>query len=125
MPFPHALAKFNRRVTNRIAGLVAGRAPGLAVVVHRGRSSGRQYRTPVTVFSQDGVYRVALTYGREVDWLKNILAAGEFELEINGRTETVRAPVVRHDPKVSWAPTGVRQALSALGAEFYVEAPRA
>ncbi|MBF6170510.1 nitroreductase family deazaflavin-dependent oxidoreductase [Nocardia blacklockiae] len=125
MPFPQALARFNRKVTNRVANLVAGRAPGLAIVVHRGRRSGRVYRTPITLFSQDGTYRIALTYGREVDWLKNILAAGEFELETGGRTVTVRDPVVRHDARVSWAPPGVRQALSALGAEFYVEAPRA
>ncbi|GAB2696495.1 nitroreductase family deazaflavin-dependent oxidoreductase [Nocardia thraciensis] len=121
MPLPRALAKFNRRVTNRVAGLVAGRAPGLGIVVHEGRKSGRVYRTPITLFAQDGVHRVALTYGRDVDWLKNILAAGEFAVETNGHTITGRDPVVRHDPKVSWAPPGVRQALSAIGAEFYVE----
>ncbi|MBB5917079.1 deazaflavin-dependent oxidoreductase (nitroreductase family) [Nocardia transvalensis] len=122
MPLPQGLARFNRRVTNRVAGLVAGRTPGLAMIVHTGRKSGRVYRTPVTVFTQDGVYRIGLTYGRNVDWLKNILAAGEFELEIGGRAVTVRDPQVRHDARASWAPVGVRQMLGAVGAEYYLEA---
>ncbi|KZM73039.1 nitroreductase family deazaflavin-dependent oxidoreductase [Nocardia terpenica] len=122
MPFPHALAKFNRRVTNRVAGLVAGRAPGLGVIVHEGRKSGRVYRTPVTVFNQDGAFRIALTYGRDVDWLKNILAAGEFDMELGGRVLHVHDPVVRHDPAASWAPVGMRPFFTALSAEYYLEA---
>ncbi|WP_024804804.1 nitroreductase family deazaflavin-dependent oxidoreductase [Nocardia sp. BMG51109] len=121
MPFPRALAKFNRRVTNRVANPVAGRVPGMGIIVHTGRSSGRVYRTPITLFSQDGVYRVALTYGRDVDWLKNILAAGEFQVETGGHTVTVRDPVVRHDAGASWAPPGFRQAFGAFGVEFYLE----
>jgi deazaflavin-dependent oxidoreductase (nitroreductase family) len=122
MPLPQALAQFNRRVTNRVAGLVAGHAPGFGIVVHKGRKSGRVYRTPVTLFTHDGGYRIALTYGRNVDWLKNILAAGEFDLETAGRTVTLTDPVVCHDAGASWAPFGVRQALSTISAEYYVEA---
>jgi deazaflavin-dependent oxidoreductase (nitroreductase family) len=122
MPLPQALATFNRRVTNRIAGPVAGRAPGFGIVVHTGRRSGRVYRTPVTLFSHGGAYRIALTYGRDVDWLKNILAAGEFRIETGGHTVELTDPVVRHNPAASWAPVGVRQLLQAISAEYYVEA---
>ncbi|MQY17267.1 nitroreductase family deazaflavin-dependent oxidoreductase [Nocardia macrotermitis] len=122
MPLPRALARFNRRVTNPVAGLVAGRMPGLGVLVHRGRKSGRVYHTPVTVFNRDGAYRIALTYGRDVDWLKNILAAGEFELELDGRTIALTDPIVRHDAEVGWAPIGVRQMLHTLSADCFVEA---
>ncbi|MBF6331358.1 nitroreductase family deazaflavin-dependent oxidoreductase [Nocardia transvalensis] len=122
MPLPQALARFNRRVTNRVAAPVIARAPGFGIIVHKGRNSGRVYRTPVTIFAHDGGYRVALTYGRDVDWLKNILAADRFELETGGRTVTLTTPAVRHDPQASWAPPGVRQVLGLIGAEYYMEA---
>ncbi|MCM6775497.1 nitroreductase family deazaflavin-dependent oxidoreductase [Nocardia sp. CDC159] len=122
MPLPQALARFNRRVTNRIASPVAGRSRGFGVVVHKGRKSGRIYRTPVTIFVRDGAYRIALTYGREVDWVKNILAAGTFELETGGQPLLLTDPVVRHDPAADWAPAGVRQLLRLVGAEYYLEA---
>src|SRR5262249_1796055 len=50
MALPRALARFNRLVTNRVLGVVAPWMPPFAVVVHRGRSSGRVYRTPVWAF---------------------------------------------------------------------------
>ena len=40
------LARFNRRVPNRIIGTIAGRRLSpVAFMVHQGRRSGRQYRT--------------------------------------------------------------------------------
>ncbi|MFR9750020.1 nitroreductase family deazaflavin-dependent oxidoreductase [Nocardia sp. 004] len=121
MVLPRALANFNRHITNPAAGVLAGRAPGFGIVVHRGRKSGRSYRTPVMVFTQDGTYRIALTYGRNVDWVKNIRAAGGFTLETRGRVVELTDPVVRHDPAADWAPWSVRQALKAISAEYYVE----
>ncbi|MGQ4616082.1 nitroreductase family deazaflavin-dependent oxidoreductase [Nocardia sp. R7R-8] len=121
MVLPHALANFNRHVTNPTTGLVAGRAPGFGIVQHKGRKSGRSYRTPVMVFEQDGTYRIALTYGRKVDWVKNICAAGGFALETHGRVVELTDPVVRHDPSAAWAPLGVRQVLKTISADYYVE----
>ena len=122
MPLPQAIAKFNRLVTNRVAGLAAGRAPGFGIVVHKGRKSGRTYRTPVMVFGRDGAYRIALTYGRDVDWVKNIVAAGGFDFETHGRTVKLVDPVVERDASASWAPLGVRQVLTALSVDYYVQA---
>ncbi|WP_405165110.1 nitroreductase family deazaflavin-dependent oxidoreductase [Nocardia sp. NBC_01499] len=122
MVLPRALAKFNRYATNRAAGLFAGRAPGFAILQHRGRKSGREYRTPVSVFQSDGVYRIALTYGRDTDWAKNISAAGGFTLHTRGRVIELTDPAVLHDPSAQWAPVVVRPWLKALSAEYYVEA---
>jgi deazaflavin-dependent oxidoreductase (nitroreductase family) len=124
MPLPRQLAKFNRIATNRIMRPLAGHVPTLGMVIHHGRRSGREYRTPVTVFPVDGGYRVALTYGRDVDWLKNVLAADRFELRYRGRTVTLEHPSVGHDDTASWAPVGVKQLLTALGATDYVQAAR-
>jgi hypothetical protein len=42
------LARFNRRGPNRVIGMIAGRRLSpVAYMLHQGRKSGRQYRTPV------------------------------------------------------------------------------
>jgi deazaflavin-dependent oxidoreductase (nitroreductase family) len=76
MPIPMAVARFNRRVTNRISGPLAGRIPVLALVEHRGRRSGTRYRTPVLLFHDGADLVIALTYGPDTDWVYNVLAAG-------------------------------------------------
>jgi len=48
----------------------------MGLVVHRGRRSGRVYDTPVLVFPADDGYVIALTYGPDTDWIRNVLAAG-------------------------------------------------
>ena len=95
------VARFNRRVTNRVATPLLRRLPGFAVVHHVGRRSGRHYRTPVNLFPAEGGYVIALTYGPDADWLKNVLAAGGCDLEVRGRRVHCTAPVVFHDPSAA------------------------
>ena len=85
MPIPIAIASFNRKVTNRLTGPFAGHLPGFAVVMHRGRMSGRMYHTPVNAFRRDDDYVFAMTYGPDVDWVRNVEAAGECDVETRGR----------------------------------------
>jgi deazaflavin-dependent oxidoreductase (nitroreductase family) len=121
MPLSGRMARFNRRATNRVTGMVAGWLPGFAVVVHRGRRSGREYRTPVNAFrTQDG-YRIALTYGAESDWVRNVLAAGECELTVRRRRVRVVEPRLGAAAARRWAPPVVRQVLGAVGAEEYLD----
>ena len=90
-------AHFNRRVTNRLTRPLGRRLPGFGVIVHRGRRSGHQFQTPVNVFNASGGYVIALTYGAESDWLKNVLAAGGCELISRGRRRRLTSPQVVHD----------------------------
>jgi deazaflavin-dependent oxidoreductase (nitroreductase family) len=101
-------ANFNRRVTNRLTGPAAHRLPGFGVVVHRGRRSGRLYETPVNVFQTPGGYVVALTYGAEAEWVKNVLAAGGCELITRGRRHRLVAPEVVRDDQQRLAPAAIR-----------------
>jgi len=78
MQLPQWLARFNRHVTNPIQRLWAGYIPTMGILEHVGRRSGRQFRTPLTVFSTDEGVAILLTYGPDRDWLKNITAAGDF-----------------------------------------------
>lgn len=84
MPLPAWLARFNRMVSNPVLGPAAARLPYCGVIVHRGRRSGRLYRTPVNAFPVDEGFVVALTYGRETDWVRNVLAAGGCEMVHRG-----------------------------------------
>jgi deazaflavin-dependent oxidoreductase (nitroreductase family) len=83
---PQWLARFNRHVTNPIQRIWAGWAPGMGILEHAGRKSGKQYRTPLNVFpTEDGVV-IVLTYGPDRDWLKNISAAGRAQMKSRGKT---------------------------------------
>src|ERR1700693_5570676 len=76
------VAAFNLAVTNRITGRFADRLLGFGILTHAGRKSGRVYRTPVDVFRAPEVFLIALTYGRESEWVKNGLAAGSASLRL-------------------------------------------
>ncbi|MFA1540035.1 nitroreductase family deazaflavin-dependent oxidoreductase [Actinomadura monticuli] len=82
---------------------------------HKGRKSGRPYRTPVNVFPRPGGYIAALTYGPDRDWVRNIIAAGGGELEIRGKMIQVGEPKIVHDPGRADMPPGVRQFLGLIG----------
>jgi len=71
---------------NRVTGPLFRGLPGMGVLVHHGRKSGERSQTPVNVFPRPGDrHVVALTYGPDTDWLKNVLAAGGCELLTGGR----------------------------------------
>jgi deazaflavin-dependent oxidoreductase (nitroreductase family) len=124
VPLHRSLARFNRRVTNRITGLVAPRLPGFGVVVHTGRKSGRQYRTPVNVFRRPEGFVIALTYGPDSEWVRNVLANGGCTLETQGRVLKLAQPRLFHDKGRSAVPPPVRLALTLLGvADFLALAP--
>src|SRR5262249_55894838 len=78
--YPRWSGNRNRPGLNRLPRHVAPWMPGFGVIVHRGRRSGHCYQTPVNVFSAGDGYVIALTYGPDTDWVKNVLAAGGCEL---------------------------------------------
>jgi len=92
------LAKFNIAVTNRITSRFAARLPGFGILTHLGRKSGRVYRTPVNVFRAPEGFIIALTYSSQSEWVKNVIAAGSYELKTVGRRYQLVAPNVVRDP---------------------------
>ena len=83
--------------------------------MHQGRRSGRTYRTPVNVFpTADGV-RIALTYGSDSDWVKNVLASGGCRLLTRRHELVLTGPRVVHDPERRDTRTVERQVLRLLG----------
>jgi deazaflavin-dependent oxidoreductase (nitroreductase family) len=84
MPLPRTLARWNKVGLNRVTKRVAPWMPGFGVVTHAGRRSGRRFQTPVNVFPAEDGYLLALTYGPDSDWVKNVMAAGGCELVTRG-----------------------------------------
>ena len=85
MPLPRSLGKVNRVATNRVLGLLGGKLRPFAVLTHTGRRSGNTYRTTLWAFRKGESIAVALTYGKEVDWARNVLATGSFQIELGGQ----------------------------------------
>lgn len=115
MVAPRALARFNRHVTNPVLSRVAMWLPGFAMIVHVGRTSGREYRTPVNMFRTDDGYLIALTYGPGSDWVRNVLAAGNCTAIIHDTKVELTAPRLIHDPRRTRIPGGARQFLAIVG----------
>jgi deazaflavin-dependent oxidoreductase (nitroreductase family) len=121
MPLPRRLARFNRVVTNRVLGPLARYLPGFAIVAHVGRRSGRRYRTPVNAYKREGGYVIALVYGADSQWVRNVLAAGGTDIETRGRRVRLVDPEVVRDPARSLVPKPVRVPLRLVNvAEFMV-----
>jgi deazaflavin-dependent oxidoreductase (nitroreductase family) len=116
MRLADGLARFNRLAFNRVVRTFAGRRLSpVAVVEHRGRRSGRRYRTPVMAFPIDGGYLVALFYGADRDWVRNVLAAGGCTLRRGGRRVELTAPrMLPVDDGMALVPPPMRPALRLL-----------
>jgi len=91
---PGWLGKFNKVVTNRVQGTFAWLVPGWVVLVHRGRKSGRRYRTPVNAYRQADTLAIVLMYGEQTDWLRNVLADRGAHVVRAGRTYPLLNPRV-------------------------------
>jgi deazaflavin-dependent oxidoreductase (nitroreductase family) len=61
------------RVTSRVAR--SGHGP-VSLVRHVGRKSGRTYETPLILAKAPEGFIAELTYGQNVNWYQNIVAAG-------------------------------------------------
>ncbi len=89
MRLPLALGRFNKAVTNPIQRKWAPRLAPWAMVSHVGRRSGNKYSIPVLAWVHDGKLSIVLTYGDQTDWVRNVRAAGSFELIRKSKRYTV------------------------------------
>lgn len=108
-------------VTNPIIGTFAWLLPPLAVVHHVGRRTGRAYRSPVVAFQSDTGIVIPMTYGRDVDWARNVVHAGRCELERVGRRIRLRNPqIVGFDRAEGRLPAALRPLFGAANFPGYV-----
>jgi deazaflavin-dependent oxidoreductase (nitroreductase family) len=96
------------RYINPITRPVAKKLPTFAILTHRGRKTGRTYQTPINVFRRGNDYFFFLTYGSDVQWVKNILATGFCSIETRGPVVELVEPELITDPDLRPAPPHVR-----------------
>jgi deazaflavin-dependent oxidoreductase (nitroreductase family) len=109
------ISGFTRRFGNPITRLLAGHLPWFCILRYRGRKTGKAYRTPMNVFRNDGAWIFALTYGSEVQWVRNVLAAGGCEIETRGRVVELDRPELFVDPRRRSVPRVVAFFLGFIG----------
>jgi len=111
-----ALRRYHRRVDKRTMLRTAGGAGQSAAVVHHvGRHSGRVYSTAVWAHRVGESFWVGLPYGSDVDWLRNVRAAGGCDLEHDGVRHPVIHPLVLPVAALPAALGRVRMMLRLMG----------
>ena len=115
------VAAFNLAVTNRITSRFAARLAGFSILTHVGRKSGKVYRTPVNVFRAPEGFIIALTYGRDSEWVRNLIAAGGCNLETRGVQYQLSSPTIVHGPTRRRFPIPVRVVLRIIGADDFMQ----
>ncbi len=124
MPLPKRLARLNRVTTNRVTRPFAARLPWFGVLHHVGRTSGRKYQTPMNAWHRGDQIVTPLTYGNDVDWLKNAEAAESSVIVIRGHSMTVGRPAVLESAEgMSLMPGVIRPALNLLDVDQFVSFP--
>ena len=78
-----------------IVKLAGGRHFGMAAQIrHVGRRSGRAYTTPVSARRSGDMVAIALTFGNQSDWSRNVRSAGGGTIRIKGEDYDVTQPQV-------------------------------
>lgn len=123
MPIPKVVTRFNRDVLNKATRHLVGHGP-FVEVEHVGRRSGRVFRTVIFAFRAGDCVTIALTYGPDVDWLKNARAAGGCRMHLGRELLTLGAPArLSTEEGLQRMPHGPRELLPILRSDDFVQLP--
>lgn len=89
-----AVRRFSRVVNRRMLRTAGTPGAYASVVHHAGRTTGREYRTPVVAEPTDDGFVIALPYGARVNWVRNVLASGTATIVHEGVRHSVERPEV-------------------------------
>jgi deazaflavin-dependent oxidoreductase (nitroreductase family) len=122
MPLPNRLRYINKHFTNRLVGKIAHSSWGLfSIVYHIGRCSGKLYETPVTAIRTSAGFVVALTYGPDVDWCRNIKASGRCKVLWRRRVYVIdKIEALTFESAMPYFPLFVRLILRGIRIQHYV-----
>ena len=94
-PLQSLIRANNKYLLNPLMLRLAGQKYWYASVVrHTGRRSGTQYSTPIVADLVGDQLIVPLPYGTQVDWVRNVMTAGEATVVHKGQTYRVTAPEI-------------------------------
>lgn len=121
-PAIDSVRRFNKKILNPAMMKLAGKRHWYAAVVrHTGRKSGKDYATPVWAEKVGRSFFIPLPYGTDVDWCRNILAAGSCVLEDHGARYHTTAPVIVPAKEVApQLPARPRRTFGLFGVDSYL-----
>ncbi len=95
-PFVKIVMRPMTKMLNPLIVKLAGRRhfAMAAQIRHVGRRSGRTYTTPVSARRSGDIVVIALTFGNQSDWSRNVRAAGGTSIRIEGEDYDVTRPQV-------------------------------
>ncbi|HEY4224673.1 MAG TPA: nitroreductase family deazaflavin-dependent oxidoreductase [Pseudolysinimonas sp.] len=86
MSMRSAWLTFIKHTINPVAMQAAHRGSGpFSLVEHVGRKSGTSYETPIILAPVPDGFVAELTYGKQVAWYQNAMAAGHCVVRFHGR----------------------------------------
>lgn len=84
-----------RALSNRVFMTISGRwFRSYSIVNHVGRRTGRAFRNPVSAFPYGDGFVIAVLYGMESQWVRNVVAAESFTLRTKGREHVLVRPEI-------------------------------
>jgi len=84
-----------KRVSNRIFLKISGRRlRAYSIVRHVGRTSGSEYRNPVSAYPLGDGFVIAVLYGIQSQWVRNVMEAGRFVLRTKDRDYPLERPEI-------------------------------
>jgi deazaflavin-dependent oxidoreductase (nitroreductase family) len=99
----------------------AGSFGPFALVRHQGRCTGRTYTTPVLAFGTPDQLFVAVLYGADSDWVRNVLEAGHAEVRWHRESRDYRhVELITRDQALTKVPAALRGGFRLLGVRNFV-----
>ncbi|PWB55971.1 MAG: nitroreductase family deazaflavin-dependent oxidoreductase [Anaerolineales bacterium] len=116
------IRQLNKAATNKLLIHLCGKKFGhFAILGHLGRKSGRLYQIPIIAEPYEDGFVIALTYGKKVDWLKNVLARGSCSLRWKNRDYALVHPeFVSPERSLLAFPAIFRSGLRMMGIEYFL-----
>jgi deazaflavin-dependent oxidoreductase (nitroreductase family) len=89
-------SQLNKRSNAIFLKIAGGRLRAYSLLKHVGRSSGKEYSTPLTAYPLGDGFVIALLYGdaTTVSWCRNVMAAGKCILKTRGQEYVLGRPEI-------------------------------
>jgi len=113
----------NKYAINKLMIHICGKRFGhFAVLSHTGRKSGRIYRIPIIAEPIQAGFVFALTYGKQVDWYKNVMAGGGCSIHWKDRDYHLANPeLIDKEAALLAFPRIFRSGLRLMGIQYYLK----
>lgn len=89
-------SQLNKRSNEIFLKIAGGPLRAYSLLKHIGRSSGKEYETPLTAYPLGDGFVIALLYGdtTKVNWCRNVMAAGKCIIKTRGQEYVLGRPEI-------------------------------